>query len=297
MCHTPLNLLGATKKKYYLSGAFIEGYWAPDITRRGLESAKRFEVAEVFHEGKLINGAGPVRGPMADAIHDSLRYLTDEDRLAIAEYLKSVVSRQPRNIPDMKAGQPVLKRGAQVYANVCIACHLNGEVGAPSIADGPNWERRIAQRKLPGLYRHALNGFNKMPPRGACVTCSNEDIRAAVDYLVHRALDESERRELANPSPAARQVATSLAVGERVYRQACATCHDSGELGAPVLGNESQWTPLLRKDFDVVLRNTLRGGNNMPAKGGCAECTNSEVIAAAKYMAQRSQSGRDFSLW
>lgn len=298
MCHTPLNLLGATKSKYYLTGALIEGYWAPDITHRGLETAKRFQVADVFDEGKLINRAGDVRGPMADVVHDSVRYLTEDDQLAIAEYLKSIVSRQPRNIPAMKAGQPVLKRGAQVYANVCITCHLNGEVGAPSIHDQPNWERRVTERKLSGLYKHAVEGFNKMPPMGACVTCNTEDVHAGVDYLIFRALDESRRRELASPPPAsARQVSTSIAVGEQVYRQSCATCHDGGTLGAPVLGNEAQWRPLLNRDFNVLLTNSLRGINNMPPKGGCSECTNSEIIAAVKFMAQRSQSGRDFSLW
>ena len=180
MCHTPLNLLGSTEKKDYLTGAFIQGYWAPDITKRGLETATRFEVSDVFGEGKLINKAGPVRGPMGDAIHDSLRYLTEQDRLAIAEYLKSVVTPQPRNIPRLRAAQPPLKRGAQVYANVCIACHLNGEAGAPSIRDAPNWRKRIVRRALPSLYRHAIDGFNKMPPKGACVSCDNQDIRAAV---------------------------------------------------------------------------------------------------------------------
>lgn len=297
MCHTPLNMLGAAKERYYLTGALIDGYWAPDITRRGLETATRFQVADVFDEGRLINAAGPVRGPMEDAIHDSLRYLTDADRLAIAEYLKSVETRQPRHVAVMKAAQPALKRGAQVYANVCILCHLNGEAGAPGIHDQPNWERRVKERSLQQLYRHAIDGFNKMPPKGACVTCSNEDIRDAADYLVYRALDESRWRELKNPPPASRPVLTSLATGKHVYRQSCGTCHDDGKLGAPVLGDESQWTSRLRKNFDIVLTNSLGGINDMPPKGGCSECSNAEIIAAVKYMAQESQSGRDFSLW
>ena len=297
MCHTPLNVLGAPKKKYYLSGAFIDGYWAPDITRRGLETASRFEVADVFDEGRLVNRAGPVRGPMADAIHDSLRYLTDEDRLAIAEYLKSVNTRDPRNVPRLEAQQPTMKRGAQVYANVCIACHLDGQVGAPSIHDEPNWDRRVSQRSLSLLYKHAIDGYNKMPPKGACISCSTEDIRAAVDYLVYRALDESRWRELKSPPPGRRNISTGIEVGERVYQRACSACHDDGAFGAPIVGDESRWTPILRKNFEAVLTNSLQGVRNMPPKGGCSECTNSEIIAAVKYMAQESQSGRDFSLW
>ena len=297
MCHTPLNVLGAPRKTYYLSGAFIDGYWAPDITRRGLESASRFQVADVFDDGRLINRAGPVRGPMEDAIHDSLRFLTDADRVAIAEYLKSVVTRDPRNVAKLVAGQPPMKRGAQVYANVCITCHLDGRVGAPSIRDEPNWERRVSQRSLSQLYKHAVDGYNKMPPKGACISCSSEDVRAAVDYLVYRALDESRWRELANPPPAMRSASTSMEVGERIYRQVCASCHDDGTFGAPIVGDEARWAPLLRKNFEVLLGNSLEGSRNMPPKGGCTECTNSEIIAAVKYMAQQSQSGRDFSLW
>ena len=181
MCHTPMNLLGASKKKYYLTGQLIEGYWAPDITRRGLETSTRAQVAEVFKDSDLINKAGDVRGPMADVNHNSLRYLTTEDALAVAEYLKSVESRQPRHIGKLKASQPRLKRGEQVFWNACDICHVNGEASAPRLADNANWWRRLEQRPVTSLYRHAINGFNNMPARGACVTCTNEDVEAAVD--------------------------------------------------------------------------------------------------------------------
>ena len=94
-----------------------------------------------------------------------------------------------------------------------------------------------------------------------------------------------------------RRVSTNFATGEQVYQQSCGGCHDDGKSGAPVIGDKARWTPLLEKNFDTVLTNSLRGIRKMPPKGGCAECTNSEIIAAVKYMAQKSQTGRDFSLW
>ena len=45
LCHTPLNPLGSPKTQYYLTGGFIDGYWAPNITKHGLESATEAEVA------------------------------------------------------------------------------------------------------------------------------------------------------------------------------------------------------------------------------------------------------------
>ena len=77
----------------------------------------------------------------------------------------------------------------------------------------------------------------------------------------------------------------------------CASCHDGGTNGAPALGDREQWAPLLEKNFDELLTNSLKGMNNMPPRGGCRECSNSELIAAVKFMAQKSQSGRDYSLW
>jgi cytochrome c5 len=64
-----------------------------------------------------------------------------------------------------------------------------------------------------------------------------------------------------------------------------------------VLGNRQQWDARLRKNFDELLHNTLQGYNAMPAKGGCTSCTGEEVIAAVKYMAEKAQPTKDYSLW
>ncbi len=297
MCHTPMNLIGGEEKAYFLTGSLIEGYWAPDITRLGLETASRYQVAQVFIDGKLIDRAGPVRGPMADVNHDSLHYLSESDQLAIAEYLRSVVSKQPRTVPRRIAGQPTLKRGAQVYANVCVMCHLNGNAGAPRIGNQANWEQRLGAGGLPTLDRHAINGFNKMPVKGACVTCDDGDIEAAVYYILYHSLQHSQWEELINPPRLPRTRATSLATGKQVYENSCSVCHAEGKLGAPTFGDQQQWAPLIRSNMDVLIFNTLNGKGNMPAKGGCIHCSGSEVIAAVKYMVQHSQHGGNYSLW
>ena len=234
---------------------------------------------------------------MADANHDSLQYLTEYDRLAIAEYLQTVVSQQPRNLPQRKAGQSELKRGQQVYSNVCVICHLNGEVGAPRIGDQPNWEQRLASSSLSALYSHAINGFNKMPVKGACVTCNDADVMAGVDYILYHTLYHSQWEQLKNPRPRPRTASTSMYLGKQIYEKNCSVCHDQGKLGSPILGDRQQWAPIIRKNLDVLIVNTLQGKNNMPAKGGCKHCTGSEIIAAVKYMVQQSQIGSNYSLW
>ena len=297
MCHTPMNLLGASRDRYYLTGALIDGYWAPDISKRGLETSTRYQVADVFQDGELINTAGDVRGPMADVNHNSLGHLTHQDALAVAQYLKSVESRQPRHIGKLKAGQPRLKRGEQVFWNACDLCHVAGEASAPRLADNGNWWRRLQERPVSMLYRHAIHGFNNMPARGACVTCTNEDVEAAVDYIIKKALTSSQWRIYTDKVNVPRSVATNSATGKSVYQASCATCHEEGRLGAPKLDDRQQWAALLNKNFDVLLHNTLQGLNAMPPKGGCTSCTGEEVIAAVKYMAEQAQPDKDYSLW
>ena len=290
MCHTPLNIFGAPKNRYYLTGSFIDGFWAPNITRFGLHSASHAEVADVFSGGLLLNKAGPVAGPMADVNHNSLSYLTDADRLAIATYLKTVISDDPIDIlPSEK--QPTLKRGKQVYINSCILCHQNGEMSAPRIGNGANWYMRLKSSGLRGLYRHVINGFNSMPIKGACVTCSDNDIMAATDYILNKSLSRSQWADLL--SQGAKKYPES---GQSVYEENCALCHTEGKLGAPKLGDQAAWQPLIEKNIDYLVEQVVRGAHH-PKQGVCKQCTTGEVMDAVKYIVSKSKTEGNYSLW
>ena len=191
MCHTPLNPFGSPKKRFYLTGGFIDGYWAPNITQQGLLDVSADDVAKFFVNNQLLNDAGPVAGPMAEVNHNSLNYMTENDRLAIATYLKSVVSTDPLAIKPSDA-KPTQARGRQVYQLSCSICHQNGQMTAPLIGNGPSWMLRLKQSGLTGLYRHVIKGYNSMPIKGACVTCSDNDIIAAVDFILEKSLSRSQ---------------------------------------------------------------------------------------------------------
>jgi cytochrome c5 len=34
------------------------------------------------------------------------------------------------------------------------------------------------------LQANAINGLNAMPPKGLCMACSDEELRAAIEYMV-----------------------------------------------------------------------------------------------------------------
>lgn len=291
MCHTPLNVFGGPKTEYFLTGAFIDGYWAPNISSVGLRSASHFEVADVFKENKLINNAGIVAGPMADVNHNSLRYLTDDDRLAIADYLKSVISRQRLKPPRMSGHESTLKRGKQVYINVCTVCHQNNKMGAPFIGNGNGWYERVKVQGLQAVYRHAINGFNSMPYRGACTTCTNQDVKAAVDYMLEHSLSRSQWYDLKHGN-----ASKVIATGEDVYNENCGVCHNNGDLGAPKLGDKSVWKPLIAQNLDVMFENVVNGPVHAK-NGGCKLCKTSEVISAIKYMVSKGKTEGNYTLW
>lgn len=290
MCHTPLNLLGSPKQSFYLTGGFIEGFWAPNITKYALSSASVDDIAELFVKNELLNHAGTAAGPMAEVNHNSLQYLTESDRQAIATYLKTVVSDDPLSLPGSNAS-PTLSRGKQVYVKACIVCHQNGEMSAPIIGNGPSWYRRLKATGLTGLYRHAINGYNSMPLKGACVTCSDNDVIAAVDYILNHSLSRSERLDLS--SGGLKKFSSN---GKALYNKNCSVCHNTGQSGAPILGDKKAWKPLIEKNIDVLVQNTINGKTH-PKHAGCKTCSTGEILDAIKYIVDQSTTDGNYSLW
>jgi cytochrome c5 len=84
-----------------------------------------------------------------------------------------------------------LGRGKEVYDAACFVCHTTGAAGAPKFGDAAAWSARIATG-ADVLYDHAVNGYmgdaGLMPPKGGRPDFSDDDVKAAVDYMV----DESQ---------------------------------------------------------------------------------------------------------
>jgi len=194
MCHSPMNRAGAEEKKHYLSGSFISGYWAPDITSRGLAHASVKDIVAVFsRERGLWNGQ--IQGPMREAVHDSLRLLTSEDQKSIATYLKTVKS-EPTS-PKLKTPEKLsVQTGAKIYTSVCSDCHSFGGLGAPQIGDRDAWLKLVDQGR-DRLYAVAVHGSGNMPFKGMCQACTPAQIRAAVDYMIDVSLNAPEQGKLA----------------------------------------------------------------------------------------------------
>ena len=76
--------------------------------------------------------------------------------------------------------------GAATYQKACVACHMTGAAGAPKLEDKAAWAPRIAQGK-DVLSASVLNGKGAMPPKAGQMQLSDDEIKAAVDYMVSQA--------------------------------------------------------------------------------------------------------------
>ncbi len=297
-CHTPRNPLGGMQSKYFLTGGFVDGYFAPDITAYGIKEAPVSEVVKVFTEEKKLHGAGRVRGPMEEVDHNSLQYLDRSDLEAMAVYLKALTGVPHKKVKMATEGKMTTAKSKKLYKKFCAACHDTGAAGAPKMGDVAEWEKR-QKIGYPAIMKRVVNGWNSMPARGTCTSCSDTMLDAIVTYMIDQNSNDGEHglidtAQLKTPKPKK----LTIAEGKVIYEQNCAICHDSGGIGAPKLGDQIAWEHRLEKNLDKIIDRVIHGHDRMPARGACIRCTDGELISATKYMVQVSTEDKDnFQLW
>jgi cytochrome c5 len=115
--------------------------------------------------------------------------LTEAQRAAITERIKPVGDNCLTG--DLTCGGPVQaasmepRSGEAVYQAACLACHTTGAGGAPMLGDAMAWSARLDQG-MAVLYDSGINGVagTSMIAKGGCTSCSDDEIKAAVDYMV-----------------------------------------------------------------------------------------------------------------
>jgi len=75
------------------------------------------------------------------------------------------------------------RSGEQVYNGACAGCHAAGVAGAPKFGDKAAWAPRIKAGD-DALWNSLMNGKNAMPPKGMCMDCSEDELKAVLAYVV-----------------------------------------------------------------------------------------------------------------
>lgn len=121
----------------------------------------------------------------AMAIALSAYAVSDKERAAIEERIQPVgsVCMQGDDCGSASAGAA---GGAgspeEIYAANCQACHGNGVAGAPK-PGADAWDARL-DAGIDTVYANAINGKGGMPAMGLCMSCSEDDIRETVDWMI-----------------------------------------------------------------------------------------------------------------
>tara|TARA_R110000782_G_scaffold75529_3_gene150582 strand:+ start:634 stop:1149 length:516 start_codon:yes stop_codon:yes gene_type:complete len=81
--------------------------------------------------------------------------------------------------------------GKTVFESVCMGCHGIAAMAAmiPQAGDAAAWAPRI-EKGIETLYDNAINGFQgemgMMPARGMNQSLSDDEVKAAVDYIIQQ---------------------------------------------------------------------------------------------------------------
>lgn len=174
------------------------------------------------------------------------------------------------------SAQKVERSGKEVFETSCFACHGSGAGGAPKIGDKQAWAKRTAQG-LTSLTASALKGIRQMPPHGGNPALTDTEIERAITYMVNQSGGNW-------TEPISRTARTPDRTGEEIVQARCIKCHQTGEGGAPKIGDRAAWVPRVKQGLDVVVRSAIKGHGGMPARGGQADLTDAEMRSAVLYM-------------
>ncbi|MFO1205538.1 MAG: c-type cytochrome [Burkholderiales bacterium] len=168
------------------------------------------------------------------------------------------------------------RSGKEVVDTVCAACHATGAQGAPKIGDTKAWSQRASQG-LTALTDHAIKGIRQMPAHGGNPNVTDFEIERAVTYMVNQSGG-------AWAEPIDKSAPRAERTGEQVVQAQCARCHQTGEGGAPKIGDRGAWIPRLQQGLNAAVRSAISGHGGMPARGGLADLTDAEIRSAVVYM-------------
>ncbi|GHC80572.1 cytochrome c [Limoniibacter endophyticus] len=209
-CHSPRNLFMGQdgideSSDKFLTGGDIDGYTAPDL--RGPDSASQSWTSEqmALYLSTARNAHTSATGEMMLVIRDSLQYMTPDDNMAIATYLKTISGgegnapvQQPAQVQptetekmltEAKADLPI---GPRLYLDNCAACHFVTGKGAAEIFPELAGNSLVTAASPKGLVSVILHGAElpsteqrpmKLRMQGYAERLSDEEVAELATFL------------------------------------------------------------------------------------------------------------------
>jgi mono/diheme cytochrome c family protein len=168
-CHTPKTFLGGDKNGVALTGATLQGWFAPDITndpRKGIGGWSKDDLAHYLKTG--ANKWTLASGPMGEAVSHSTSLMNDEDIFAIATYLKdSGDAGTSTRLQPVAADNNAMRAGAAIYKDSCAACHKDSGEGEANLFPRLSGSAQVQSDDPTTLARVVLHGTRAVSTSGA----------------------------------------------------------------------------------------------------------------------------------
>ncbi|VFR26726.1 putative cytochrome c [plant metagenome] len=253
-------------------------------------------------------------GVKVGAGSDALGEEATSKRIAPVARLELVDASAPRE----------LKTGEQVYTTTCAACHNAGTAGAPKLGDNSAWAKYIKEGyetmlkvAITGKGAMPAKGGNPalddVEVARAVVYMANKSGASFEEPAAPEPAAEGEKKPDAPaaaaaapapapaaatpaapaeaPKPAAQADAKPAAdaqvvnpAGEKLYKSTCFACHGTGVAGAPKFGDKAAWAKYIATGEDAMMEVVIKGKGAMPPKGGAANASDEDLLAAVRYM-------------
>ena len=197
-CHTPRNLTQGLSGQAY-AGAEQQGYVAWNITSDRVHGIGGWTDAalENYLSTGHADGHGPASGSMAEAVSDSLHFLSRDDIHAMVVYLRSIPPQETGvpavdHVPSPQVGSGGTPDGlgARVFAQACTGCHMLSGAGrqndlaslAGAHSTGDPAGANLTQVILGGS--HLVNGEGEAFMPGFSGGYSDAEIAALSNYVI-----------------------------------------------------------------------------------------------------------------
>jgi len=119
-----------------------------------------------------------------------------------------------------------------------------------------------------------------------------EQVEANITPIAMVALDGDEIAAAVAGEVATAEPVAAVQTGPQVYNQACLACHGAGVGGAPVVGEQAEWSGRIAQGNSILTDHVINGytgsAGYMPPKGGRVDLSDDEIIAAMDYMIEES---------
>lgn len=90
-----------------------------------------------------------------------------------------------------------------------------------------------------------------------------------------------------HPQAFLKKIAGTVQEGQKIVEHYCASCHAEKPLiaiGAPKIGQISDWEWRMKPGMKILFKHTDEGLNAMPSRGGCFECSDQQLMLAIEAM-------------